>query len=675
MTRRAVLLGLLAALLMGAWGQYASKYIPGAWGLVRGHLPVSVFGAFVVFVIAVNPLLRRIRAGFELKPAEIAIIMALSLIGCAITDAGMSRYFPRQLITPIQQVQTRPGWRTTDVLSYTPPAMLANDGKYDKDVMEGFFAASGSEKETFPFTKVPWHAWWKPLTLWGVLIAAFMLGSVCLGVIVHKQWSDRERLRYPLAEIVSSLLRLDEKGRPAIFKEKIFWIGLAVPFAIRMFNFASYWIPNSIEIPLTFDFSELRNAFPELMKVPYASYFSTPTIYPAIVGLAFLLAADIGLSISLANPISVAVLYFMISYGVDLSGGDMQGGLRSWQIFGSYLAMACMIIYGGRRYYWQTLKAAAGFKPHPDTNTTAVKAMRIFFMLFAVAVIILAANGLPWTIALLAWMIMTLMVVVCARLNAECGTFSLEPGWHMPGILIGLFGMGALGPQAIIVLGMLMVLIQVEAIESVMPFVVNGLKFSADSGLARTGKTGLILAAGILLTIVVTIPTALWADYHHPAALRRGGDGTPIWNTASRVISDATNAGQPPPPVKVSNGAVWRNMHTNSRFIVGVTVGFVAMMAFSLLRLRFSWWPLHPVLIIVFSTWFAARFGFSFFIGWCIKMAVMKYGGGQKFTAIKPAMIGLIVGDLAGGFVMMAINGLYYAATGFCAPQYWRVLW
>ena len=56
-TIRSVLLGLVAALLMAVGGQYVNKYVPGVKGLVRGHLPVSVFGLFIVFVMGLNPLL------------------------------------------------------------------------------------------------------------------------------------------------------------------------------------------------------------------------------------------------------------------------------------------------------------------------------------------------------------------------------------------------------------------------------------------------------------------------------------------------------------------------------------------------------------------------------------------------------------------------------------------
>lgn len=674
MTKRSVGIGLLMAMLVGAGGQYAQKYIPGTWGLIRGHLPVSVFGALIFFVMAVNPLLGALCRSWRLRAGEIALIMALALAGCGIADGGMMRYFPRQLITPIRQEQTKAGWRESEVLRHTPPAMLANSGEYNDAVVEGFFSASAEPDGVLPFRAVPWDAWRQSLAVWTALIALFMIANVCLGVIVHRQWADKERLRYPLAEIASSLLRTDAEGKTVLLRNRLFWLGMAVPFAIRMINYMQNWFPNSIEIPLAFDFSAMHDAFPEFMRTPGAGHFARPTIFPVCVGLAFLLASDIGLSLGVANVLSVFGMYLMIGFGMNLSGSDMQGSFFGWQSFGAYSAMAVMIVYVGRRYYWQTTKQAFLFSPQKETDPAAVHALRLFALCTAGAMAILVGlGGLDWTMALLAWIFMALLALGCARVNAECGLFFFGAGWRIPGVMIGLFGLSALGPGVIIVLGMMMYLIQVDVFESMMPFVVNGLKITSDAAVRTVGRTGLILGAGLLLTIAVAVPTALWADYHHPAAVRRGGDGSEIWDTAQRAIAELSLTGESEAgPAGVLER--WSRMRPDKRFLAAAAIGFFAFLLVGALRLRYPWWPLHPIIVLAFGTGLAGRFGFSFFLGWAIKMAVTKYGGGHKYTQVKPLMLGVIIGDLAGGFAMMAINSIYYAATGIEAPSVWRTL-
>ena len=43
------------------------------------------------------------------------------------------------------------------------------------------------------------------------------------------------------------------------------------------------------------------------------------------------------------------------------------------------------------------------------------------------------------------------------------------------------------------------------------------------------------------------------------------------------------------------------------------------------LRLRFTWWPIHPALFLVFGTFPANRICFSFLLGWACKACFFKY--------------------------------------------------
>ena len=102
----------------------------------------------------------------------------------------------------------------------------------------------------------------------------------------------------------------------------------------------------------------------------------------------------------------------------------------------------------------------------------------------------------------------------------------------------------------------------------------------------------------------------------------------------------------------------------DSHFLWGAGVGFVLVITSSLLRLRFTWWPLHPVLFLVWGTFPAMAFAQSLLLGWIIKTIVTKFGGGKKYHELKPLMIGVIAGDLLGGLVFMVFNFYYYTQTG-----------
>ena len=58
------------------------------------------------------------------------------------------------------------------------------------------------------------------------------------------------------------------------------------------------------------------------------------------------------------------------------------------------------------------------------------------------------------------------------------------------------------------------------------------------------------------------------------------------------------------------------------------------------LRLKYSWWPIHPILFAIIGTFPSAHFAASFFLGWLINAAVMHFGGGKAYRASKPIFIG-----------------------------------
>jgi hypothetical protein len=80
------------------------------------------------------------------------------------------------------------------------------------------------------------------------------------------------------------------------------------------------------------------------------------------------------------------------------------------------------------------------------------------------------------------------------------------------------------------------------------------------------------------------------------------------------------------------------------------------------------------VIILTFgSAVMVGRYGPSLLFGWFIKMLVVKLAGSAKYMELRPMMIGVIAGDIAGGFVTMAAIWGYYIFTGTTGPswQFW----
>jgi len=79
------------------------------------------------------------------------------------------------------------------------------------------------------------------------------------------------------------------------------------------------------------------------------------------------------------------------------------------------------------------------------------------------------------------------------------------------------------------------------------------------------------------------------------------------------------------------------------------------------------------VMFLVWRTYPIANFSHSFLLGWLIKAAVTKFGGGKAYHRTVPLMIGVIAGDLLGGLIFNVHGVLHYFAVGAKLPSIYRI--
>jgi hypothetical protein len=94
---------------------------------------------------------------------------------------------------------------------------------------------------------------------------------------------------------------------------------------------------------------------------------------------------------------------------------------------------------------------------------------------------------------------------------------------------------------------------------------------------------------------------------------------------------------------------------------IGIGFGITGLLGF--LRLRFAWWPLHPIGFLMVGTFPGAHLWLSIFVGWFCKTLIVRFGGAHGYSAAKPFFIGLIVGEsMAAGFWM--VMGIVLSSMG-----------
>jgi len=673
LTARSLILGLLAAVFLAGVG-YINDSVLALTRIVGNHFPISVFGGLILAVILVNPVLGRVRASWRLRPGELAVIATMMLVVCFIPGSGLMRTFVTSLALPAHYNDMQPGWRKVDVMTYAPAAMLPAGGARDAEVLGPLFGGAGDETTRIGLADVPWGQWITPLSVWIPLLMLLAAAGLCISLVVHPQWSRRERLRYPIAQFARSLIEPGSNpGGKSIVSNRLFWCGLIVVLAIRVINGLHAWEELDLQIPLRMNLLVVTSKWPQLWRVPGVLWLVRPIVFPTVVAFSFFLATDVAFSLGIAQVLFVAVMGVLMSYGVDTSRSYLTGGGFSGQYFGAYVGIALLVGYTGRRYYWGVLKQAATFRRQAGAEGFAVWACRGALLAAAGMVAILIWLGLDWPFAIIMVLLMLMMFTVMARINVESGLIFLQPWWQPLAIFIGLFGVGAMGPHAIMIVGLLCMVMTIDPRECLMPFVVNGLRMCSDTKV-KLSRVGGGAAIALVLGMAVAVPAVLWASYNYGMPTRDSWAVKWVpkmpFDATAKAIDELDSAGKLGESIHLTTWQRIRQISPSRRFLWWAGAGLALVLAFSVLRLRYTWWPIHPILFLVWGTYPIAMFHASIFIGFVIKAIVTKLGGGGAYNRVKPLMVGVIAGDLLGGLGFMVAGAIRYGITGTLSNPY-----
>jgi hypothetical protein len=158
----------------------------------------------------------------------------------------------------------------------------------------------------------------------------------------------------------------------------------------------------------------------------------------------------------------------------------------------------------------------------------------------------------------------------------------------------------------------------------------DGLKI-ADSARMNQRRLAAVMAVGFVFALAASVFVALTGSYHygfHELYQRGGWLESEVQGGGSRIHDALTN------PTRLSPSAA-----------VALGSGMAVTFALSILRLKFWWWPLHPVGYLVANVWGSQWWWGPLFIGWVFKTLVVRYGGLRLYQKTVPMAIGVIVGN------------------------------
>ena len=533
------------------------------------------------------------------------------------------------------------------------------------------------ENNRLGLLELPWDTWWPTIRLWGGMAILLGLASLALALIVHPQWTHRELLPYPIARFVEESIEREPGRRlPRVAYNKLFWLGMAVPFTLHLVNGLHVWFPAMPEVPLTLNFNPLKELFPNARQVNQANSYFQPTIYLSVIAFSFFLTTSVSFTLGVSQLLWIAMGAALIANGETLQakyiGAEKANVLR----FGAYVAFALIIFYTGRRYYLNVAASMVGMPRLRETPAYAGFAGWVLLACVVGSVLLLMTGGLGIVPAAAFVLLMLLIVLVLSRIVAETGLFFIQAWWLPVGILTGLFGIEAIGPTTYLVLAFASVILVGDPREALMPYLVNALRIvdrraPAEGAADRVGVSpvravpwlALMIVAGFLVAGGVT----LYLQYNlgldaQDRWAREILPSMPMEESATalkQMASDGTLVAS-----ASAQGAERLGMIRLNGGLLGWTLtGFALVIVASMARLRLPWWPIHPVLFLVWGTFPLSIFAFSFLLGWLVKLTVMRSGGAKSYHQLKPLMIGLIGGELLAALLWAVVGAAYYFIT------------
>jgi len=512
-------------------------------------------------------------------------------------------------------------------LQYVPPWFAPSDPA----AAEAFFHGG---------TAVPWALWWEPLAAWTAFMVALFACVFCIFALLQRQWIEHERLSFPLAQIPLTLVGSAGPGQPRaparLPTSWVFWGGVAVSFGLTFLHELSQRWPAVPAIPMgPLPLMRAQRVGP-LAGMGEVTLF----LWPWVIGIAYLIPKELSFSAWFFWWVLVAVNIFAVMGGAEPIGpADIWNSTfpaPRYQGGGAMVMIGLWAIWIARRHLARVLRSAlSGRAGHDDPNEAIPHRLALagIVLAFAGMVYFCCAAGCRLAVALVLMLGLVGWYVVWARLRAETGLgFSTFPLGLFAAMRVPLGNVAFRTPEFVTANslrwayakggGMIYEVCTGNALEA--------MKIADSAGInKRRLMVGVLV--GFLLTLAAALFVFLTGIYHYGwFELQRLNTGymQEIIADGNRIVAYVMD-----PSDTDVNGAI------------AMGTGAAITLVLGLMRLRFWWWPFHPIGYMAAMSWDLYWYWLPFLIGWACKTLVLRYGGLRLYRSTIPLAIGFIVGE------------------------------
>lgn len=625
LTVRSLLLGLLLVPVNIYW----MLYMEVVWNQGYATLLSLYFNVLftLLALVLMNAPLRRFWPRRALQQSELLVAFVMLNIGTSL--AIYLEYLVPAMVYPYRFATPENQWQRL-IWPYIPTWLTVSDPLAVKRYYEGH-----ATFETWENLR----PWLQPLLLWSTFTLTVVAVMVCLNALLRRQWTEHERLSYPIVRIPLEITA--ERTSP--FRTGFFWMGFALAAGIDLLNGLSFLFP---VIP---SLSVKRRAFYPFLGAarPWnAVNLVTYAFHPFAIGLGYFLPQDLLFSswffywFAKAQSVAAAAIgwedwdgdeYFRIApYLNEQSCGAMLGIV----LFALWTAWRQLQRGKGRGRVGEggippLATGASGNEPLPYHLALGGAAVGFGFLV----AFVVAAGMSPWLAVLYFGLFFALSLAV-TRMRAQFGPPSSGLFLTAPNrVLYNGLGVDLLGPRNLTVLAYLHWLHRMYS-GNPMPHQLEAFKIAERQNLRYRGMIGaILLAAG--LAVLFSFWTILHLSYH------LGQDTAATAQTQNYFGRE---------PLVTLQGLLQRTHGEPDRGALGgVGFGFLFTLFLMAMRTRFLGWPFHPVGYALTSAYATHILWLSMLLAWILKSLIVRYGGLRLYHRGMPFFLGLLLGEFVAG--------------------------
>ena len=602
----AVVLGSLLIPVNQYWLMRAETVYPGTFSTLLTIFYNVTFTLFVL--VAANSLLRRVAPRAAFGRSELLIVFVMLTVATGI--------FGHDLMLVLVQSLAGTGWYATPendwenlFLRHLPSWLRIDDA-----AAQGYFLG-----ESAFYYGAHIRAWYRPVLYWSAFLITLFFVTLCLTAIVRRQWTEHEKLAYPIIQLPIALAT-----GSSILRNRMLWLGFALAGTLDLINGLHAYIPVIPVFTLSMDIGVYLTEKPWTAAKPLVAW-----IYPFVVGLGYFLPVNLSLSAWFFYLIWKAELVFRAAIGI----WETPGPFRSYQTAGSWMILTAIVAWTGRRHLRSVLRTALRGKLDTSDEEEPMRYRSAVFGLVGgvvLLVVMLMAAGLSVWVGTLFLLIYLAYMVAISRIRAEAGPPSHGAEFMGPEqVLLNIFGPRRIGTKNVALFSGFYWMSR--AYRSVP--IGHQLEGFKTAQVAR-GPVRAFLTAMVIASVIGTI-SGFWifleAMYQFGAV-----------NVQHQIGMEPFRRLQP---------WVLAPGHRNYELLREMGIGAVVTGILMVFHHRYVGFPFHPVgYAVAGGSVMEKRAWFSILIAWVLKTTILTVGGPRLYRRFVPFFAGLILGQhMVGG--------------------------